>query len=94
MKAAPSTVAANPNRTTAADTPAQAPSAETEAAPPAGGTLSKDIPAAIRNSQDGPPARMPGRRMVDVPLIVSIGLGVAGAALIVYLVILVFGTRG
>lgn len=60
--------------------------------PPAAVTLTEEIPAAIRNSQDGPPAI--GRRRVDAALIVSISLGIAGAALIVYLVILVFGTRG
>ena len=56
--------------------------------------LTEDIPAAIRNSEDGPPARTMGRRTVNVPLIVSVSLGAAGTILIVYLVILVFGTRG
>jgi hypothetical protein len=88
--AAASTVAAKPKRTKAQ--PATAPAAE--ATPWAGNVLIEEIPAVIRNSQDGPPARATGRRRMDVSLIVSISLGVAGAALIVYLVILVFGTRG
>ena len=54
----------------------------------------EEIPAAIRNSQNGPPARATGSHKVNVSLIVSISLGVAGAALIVYLVILVFGAHG
>jgi hypothetical protein len=88
--AAPSTVASKPKRTK--DRPANAPGAETR--PWAGNVLVEEIPAAIRNSQDGPPARATGRRKLDVPLIVSISLGAAGTILIVYLVILVFGTRG
>jgi hypothetical protein len=88
--AAVSTVVAKPKHTKVH--PANAPAAETR--PWAGNVLVEDIPAAIRNSQDGPPARATGRRKMDLSLIVSVSLGVAGAALIVYLVILVFGTRG
>ncbi len=84
------TVAAKPKRTKAR--PASAPTAE--ATPWAGNVLVEEIPAAFRDNQDGPPARATGRYRVNVSLIVSISLGVAGAALIVYLVFLVFGTRG
>ncbi|MEO6943385.1 MAG: zinc-ribbon domain-containing protein [Lacisediminihabitans sp.] len=53
-----------------------------------------NIPAAIRNTPDGPLVPEMSRRTVNVSLIVSLSLGIAGAALIVYLVILVFGSRG
>jgi hypothetical protein len=92
MKAA-ATVAAT---TVAAATVAATAVAATPKHPKAQQTASAfgdDIPAAIRNSQDGPAAPAP-RRGVNVPLIVSICLGAAGTALIVYIVILVFGTRG
>jgi hypothetical protein len=87
VKAAAATVAA----TAVAATPKRAKLQHSEAE--TASAFGDDIPAAIRNSQDGPAAPAP-RRGVNVPLIVSICLGAAGTTLIVYIVILVFGTRG
>jgi len=52
-------------------------------------TIPPAIPSAIR-PQGAPAAR---KTRLDVPLLIGIVLGVAGAALIVYLAILLFGPK-
>jgi hypothetical protein len=55
------------------------------------------IPAAIRPAAGRQPTAHPTgeepRRKVNVPVIVSIALGTAGVALIIYLLVIVFGSR-
>jgi hypothetical protein len=55
------------------------------------------IPAAIRPAAGRQPIARPTgeepRRKVNVPVIVSIALGTAGVALIIYLLVIVFGSR-
>jgi hypothetical protein len=55
------------------------------------------IPAAIRPAAERPPAAFPTgeepRLKINVPALVSVILGTAGVALIVYLLVVVFGSR-
>lgn len=61
----------------------------TNAVPSPSPDRADEIPAAFRSTDP-----LPTARKVNVPLIVSISVGVAGVVLIVYLAILVFGARG
>jgi hypothetical protein len=90
--AAPATepmVPAEPVTPTASTQPTQqvTPAASTQQA----------IPAAIRPAAERPPAAFPTgeepRLKINVPALVSVILGTAGVALIVYLLVVVFGSR-